>query len=187
MPFDRDVYFDQVRDSLFYGQLEQVHVDGQNILLAVWEYQNLQDTRHLAYMCATAHHECAQRWWPITEYGSESYLKDKDYWPYIGRGWVMLTWDYNYEKASHELNLTDERDLLAHPEMALDSLIATRILFKGMEQGWFTGRKLSDYFNETEDDPVNARQIINGNDDDKLIAGYHQKFLDALLKASKTT
>ena len=68
--------------------------------------------------------------------------------------------------------------------MALDSLIATRILFRGMAEGWFTGKKLGQYFNDERDDPVNARQIINGNDKDDLIAGYHDKFLAALTAAT---
>ncbi|MET0529214.1 MAG: hypothetical protein ABW003_12925, partial [Microvirga sp.] len=67
----------------------------------------------------------------------------------------------------------------------LDSLIATRILFTGMADGWFTGKKLSDYFNSSKDDPVNARQIINGNDKDTLVAGYHEDFLAALIAAQK--
>ena len=69
--------------------------------------------------------------------------------------------------------------------MALDSLIATRVLFRGMAEGWFTGRKLGQYFNDDTDDPVNARQIINGNDKDKLIAGYHWLFLDALQQSQE--
>jgi hypothetical protein len=180
MTYDRDVYFDAVRWSLFGGSLEQIQVDGQNVILAVWEYQGGGDPRHLAYMLATVYHECAKRFWPITEYGSQSYLEGKDYYPYIGRGFVQLTWENNYKRASKELNLTDERDLVEHPELALDSLIATRVLFRGMAQGWFTGRYLAQYFNESKDDPVNARQVINGNDDDDLIAGYHEKFLAAL-------
>ena len=60
------------------------------------------------------------------------------------------------------------------------SLIATRILFRGMAEGWFTGAKLGQYFNDTKNDPLNARQIINGNDDDDLIKGHHEKFLEAL-------
>lgn len=183
MTFDRDVYFDAVRGSLFGGSLDQCQVDGQNILLAVWEYQGGGDIRHLAYMLATVHHECATRFWPITEYGSASYLQGKKYYPYIGRGWVMLTWEDNYRRAADELNLTDERDLVDHPEMALDSLIATRILFKGMADGWFTGKQLSDYFNAIDDDALNARQVINGNDKDDLIKGYHDKFLAALKDA----
>jgi hypothetical protein len=183
--FSRDVYFDAVRGTLFGGSLEQIQVDGQNIILAVWEYQGGGDLRWLAYMLATVHHECAARFWPITEYGSQSYLQGKSYYPYVGRGFVQLTWEDNYRRASEELNLTDERDLVEHPELALDSLIATRVLFRGMAQGWFTGRNLSQYFNESKDDPVNARQVINGNDDDDLIAGYHKKFLAALNDAEE--
>lgn len=185
---NRDIYFDNVRDSLFSGALEQVHVDGQSVILAVWDYQAggtpMSDLRWLAYMLATVYHETAQRMWPITEYGDQAYLQSKDYWPYIGRGFVQLTWKTNYDHASKALSLIDERDLVEHPEMALDSLIAARILFRGMAEGWFTDRKLGEYFNTAKDDPINARQIINANDDDTLIAGYHDKFLTALTAAS---
>jgi putative chitinase len=184
MKYDRQTYFNNVRDELFDGALEQIHVDGQNVILAVWEYQSggtpMNDQRWLAYMLATTYHETSKRMWPITEYGSDSYLQGKDYWPYIGRGFVQLTWDYNYDKASKALSLIDERDLVAHPELALDSLIATRVMFRGMAEGWFTGRKLGQYFNDEKDDPVNARQIINGNDCDDQIAGYHHQFMAAL-------
>jgi putative chitinase len=188
VPFDRKTYFDAVRDPLFEGAMEQIHVDGQSVILAVWEYQGggtpMQDVRWLAYMLATTYHETAKRMWPITEYGSQSYLEGKEYYPYVGRGFVQLTWRDNYEKASQILSLYDERDLVDHPELALDSLIATRVLFRGMAEGWFTGRKLGQYFNDTKDDPLNARQIINGNDCDDQIAGYHRIFLEALEEAS---
>ena len=92
----------------------------------------------------------------------------------------MLTWEENYRRASEELSLTDERDLVAHPEMALDSSIATRILFRGLHQGWFTGKKLSDYFNASTNDPYNARRCVNGTDQADVISAYHDKFLAAL-------
>lgn len=180
MTFDRDLYFDTVREDLFDGVLEQVQVDGQNIILAVWGYQERPDLRHLAYMLATTFHETATRMWPITEYGSDSYLQGKSYYPYIGRGFVQLTWKDNYARASKELNLTDERDLVAYPNLALDSLIATRVLFAGMERGWFTGKYLDTYFTDAVDDPYNARRIINGTDCADIIAAYHDKFLAAL-------
>jgi putative chitinase len=179
---DREIYFDAVREHPFGGSLTQQQVDGQTVILAVWDvhYPDYDDLRWLAYMLATTFHETATRMWPVTEYGSDSYLQGKDYWPYIGRGFVQLTWEDNYRKAGNALDLIDDRDLVAHPEMALDSLIATRILFKGMMEGWFTGRDLTEYFNDERDDPVNARQIINGNDCDEQIAGDHKLFLDAL-------
>jgi hypothetical protein len=181
---DRDIYFEKVRLDMFAGALSQQQVDGQLVLLGLWDYQAtgtpMSDLRWLAYILATVYHECATKMWPVTEYGDEAYLKSREYWPYIGRGFVQLTWEENYRNASAALGLIDDRDLVAHPEMALDSLISARVLFRGMAEGWFTGRKLGEYFSEDVDDPVNARQIVNGNDQDELIAGYHDTFLEAL-------
>ena len=185
---DRDAYFGHVRDSLFSGAMSQQQVDGQCVLIGLWDYQAtgspMDDLRWLSYMLATVYHECATKMWPVTEYGSQEYLQSKEYWPYIGRGFVQLTWEDNYRSASAALGLIDDRDLVDHPEIALDSLIAARILFRGCAEGWFTNRKLGEYFNAERDDPVNARQIINANDDDTLIAGYHEKFLAAVTAAT---
>jgi hypothetical protein len=184
---DRAAYFDAVREVLFDGALSQQQVDGQCVLLGLWDYQAtgspMTDTRWLAYILATVYHECATKMWPITEMGSQDYLQGKEYWPYIGRGYVQLTWEENYRNASSALGLIDDRDLVEHPELALDSLIAARIMFRGMAEGWFTGRKLGQYFNDDTDDAKNARQIVNGNDCDELIAGYHNTFLEALREA----
>lgn len=191
MRFDRNVYFNYVRDVLFEGALTQQQVDGQSVILAVWEYQAggtpMTDIRWLAYMLATVYHETAYRMWPTTEYGSQSYLEGKDYFPYIGRGFVQLTWEDNYRTASAALGLIDDRDLVDHPEMALDSLISARIMFRGMAEGWFTGAKLGSFFNSEEDNPYDARTIINGHDDAKLIEGYHDQFLEALNEALITS
>lgn len=185
---DRETYYGHVRASMFAGAMSQQQVDGQQVLLGLWEHGDtgspMQDIRWLAYLLATVFHECATKMWPVTEYGNEEYLKSREYWPYIGRGFVQLTWEDNYRKASTILGLIDDRDLVAHPEVALDSLIAARCLFRGCAEGWWTGHKLGDYFNDDTDDPVNARRIVNGNDDDTLIAGYYEEFLEALERAS---
>jgi hypothetical protein len=139
------------------------------------------DVRWLAYLMATTFHETAYTMLPIKEYGSQSYLQGKPYWPYIGRGYVMLTWDYNYEKGGI---LTGE-DLLNFPDLAMNPEISAQITYDGMIKGWFTGKEFDDYFNDTKDDPKNARQIVNGNDKDDEIAAYHKAFL-AAIKASIT-
>jgi len=186
---DMDTYFGAVRDDLFSGSMTQQQVDGQCVLIGLWNYQAtgtpMSDLRWLAYMLATVYHECATKMWPVTEYGDQEYLESREYWPYIGRGFVQLTWEENYDRASAILGLIDDRDLVANPDLALDSLISARVLFRGCAEGWFTGKKLGDYFNEDEDDPLNARQIINGNDKDDLIAGYHHTFLAALEAAER--
>jgi putative chitinase len=191
MAIDRQTYFDMVRKSLFNGAMSQQQVDGQNAILAQWEDQQtgtpMQDMRWLAYMLATTFHETAKTMWPIEEYGKgagKPYgVKDKETGQtYYGRGFVQLTWRENYHNATIELSLSGPRDLEYHAEQALDLVIASQIMFRGMAEGWFTAKKLGDYFSETRDDPVNARAIIN-NDVSKngsLVAGYHEKFLTAV-------
>jgi predicted chitinase len=179
--FDKEVFFDEVREHLFHGVLSQEQVTGMNFILREWRnrFEFGGDYRHLAYMLATTYHECAFRMVPITEYGSQSYLQSKPYYPYIGRGFVQLTWDYNYKKAGSAV----EEDLLSFPDMALRPDLAAIIMFDGMRDGWFTGKKLSSYFSKNVDDPYNARRIINGTDRASEIAGYHDKFLSAITKA----
>lgn len=76
-------------------------------------------------------------------------------------------------------------DLLNFPERALQIDVATKIMFEGMTRGSssfgdFTGRCLEMYFNDTTDDPINARRIINGKDKATLIKGYYDKFKSSL-------
>ena len=172
----REIYFDAVRETLFGGSLTQQQVDGQNVLISVWETQDsMSDARWFAYMLATTYHECDKKMWPIEEYGKgkgHPYgVKDSETGQtYYARGFVGLTWRENYAKASKALGLVEDRQLEWHPALALDSMIASQVLFRGMDEGWFTGKRLSQYFNAERDDPVNARQIVNGNDKDTLIA-----------------
>jgi hypothetical protein len=190
---DPELYFEEVRGSLFQGSMDQIQVDGQTVIIALWNYQAtgtpMSDLRWLAYMLATVYHETAQQMWPIREYGEgkgQPYGEpDENGNCFYGRGFVQLTWKENYDRAGALLALVDNRDPVQHPDIVLDSLIAARVLFRGMSEGWFTGAKLGDYLSETEDDPVNARQIINGNDKDELIAGYHDTFLAALEAAER--
>jgi len=49
-----------------------------------------------------------------------------------------------------------------------------------MQRGWFTGRRLADYFNPTRGDWVNARRIINGTDKANLVASHAQAYYAAL-------
>ena len=190
---DIETYFDSVRDSLFGGSMTQQQVDGQCVIVGLWNYQAtgtpMTDIRWLAYMLATVYHECATRMWPVTEYGTQEYLESREYWPFVGRGFVQLTWQENYDRASAILGLIDDRDLVAHPDLALDSLIAARVMFRGMAEGWFTSAKLGNYFNEEDDNPIEARAIINSDvsKNGPMIADYHYLFLDALQDASSPT
>ncbi len=143
---------------------------GYDHIVKKWDETIHPDERWLAYILATAYHETAHTIQPVTEYGSQEYLRSKPYWPYIGRGYVQLTWKKNYEKYG----------IADHPERALDPDLAAHILIDGMVNGTFTGRKLSQYFNEHMEDPINARRIVNGIDRAEKIADYYLDFLQML-------
>lgn len=138
-----------------------------------WAIHGDGDNRKLAYILATIYHETAATMLPITEYGSDKYLKSKKYYPFIGRGFIQLTWDYNYK---HVGNIIGQK-LYEHPELALHPAIAAEIAVRGMVDGWFTGRKLRDYINSEKQDYTNARRIINGLDKAQMIAGYVDNIL----------
>jgi hypothetical protein len=204
MKFNRQRYFDSIRSSLFGGSLSQQQVDGQNILLSAWEKGPgvvNDDLRHLAYCLATTKHETAHTMWPITEYGKG---EGHDYGvpdpqtkqTYYGRGFVMITWRENYAHATEQLDLVGEDDLEWHADRALAPEIAAQILYQGCLMGWFrSGHSLPRYFSSTVDDPVGAREIVNGDKHysapkgaseatmGEYIANLHQHFLAALQAA----
>lgn len=131
-----------------------------------------------AYVLATTWHETAHTMKPVREYGGETYLKKKKYYPYVGMGYVQLTWRENYDKASRKLGV----DFVTNPRLLLKPEYAAKILVRGMQEGWFTGKKLADYITIYRSDYKGARRIINGTDKAALIAGYAEQY-DALLKA----
>jgi len=146
------------------------------------------DPRWLAYAYATSYLETAHTMQPIEEFGrGHGYpygVPDPvTHQTYYGRGYVQLTWLANYRKLGQLLHL----DLVTHPEMALDPRTAAAIMFEGMIDGLFTGRKLADYFNSHRSDAFGARRIINGTDHAGDIADYYGEFLDALADQKYTS
>ena len=100
---------------------------------------------------------------------AENYRQTLRYKPFYGRGYVQLTWDYNYREYSNllALDLINEPDLVMRPEISLF------VLIDGMKRGVFTGVGL-DHYITTDDRPDfrNARRIINGLDEADRIEGY---------------
>lgn len=131
-----------------------------------------------AYVLATAFHETAHTMKPVREMGGEKYLRSKPYYPYVGMGFVQLTWKANYQKASKALGV----DFVANPRKLLEPRYSATILVTGMKEGWFTTKALDDYITLYKSDFIGARRIVNGTDRAKLIAGYAVEY-DAALKA----
>ncbi|MFS8045591.1 hypothetical protein [Rhizobium sp. BR 314] len=205
---DHAKFFAAVRTSLFGGQLSTNQVKGMEAILGAWQVRPF-DNRWLAYMLATAYHETDNTMCAVVEnlnYSASGLLatfhkyftakQAADYarqpqrianrayanrmgndseasgdgWRYRGRGLVQITGHDNYLKYG----------IAADPDMALDPLKAIQILFDGMINGLFTGRRLDGYFSATATDWVGARKIINGTDRAVEIAGYAKKFAAAL-------
>lgn len=148
------------------------------------EVQGVTDPSHIAYILATAQHEClmGRR---LVEMGDRDYFKKYanrlgnnqpgDDYRYRGRGAVQITGRANYRKMGQALWLPLEDD----PDLAQDPDIAVRIIVYGMLHGSFTGRKLADFGFGAEFKPVAARRIVNGTDRAYLIAEIYATFLAA--------
>lgn len=162
------------------GPLDQTQVDVVQALLSAASSHKLS---WLAYELATGWHEARLK--PIEEYGKG---KGRPYGvpgkygqAQYGRGLVQLTWDSNYEKADTELGLGGA--LLKDFSLALRPDIAVKIMVHGMEEGWFSGRKLADFLPDeraTAAQFTEARRIINGTDRADLICGYALQIQAAL-------
>lgn len=198
---NRFLFFNAVRADLFKGHLRQPQVKNIEILLNTWKALYPEaDIRWIANSLAQIYHETAGTMEPVRETLASSDVQamarlekawkegrllwvKNPYWRegYFGRGFVQLTHAYNYKKMKERLGI----DLVANPGAALMPSIAAKIAIVGLVEGMFTGRRLSDYFNQTTNDPQNARHIINGKDgtEDK-VADLHQRFLRALIKSA---
>ncbi len=201
MSLNRDFFFDQLREKLYPNGLNMAQVEGHEAVLDAWEKEHAKsDDRWLAYILATAYHETAFTMQPVRETlantdeqaaarleaawdaGKLSWVKtpywrkdaDGNYW--FGRGLVQITFKANYRKLGDAIGV----DLVADPDLALGLDVAVQIIFYGMLNGSFTGRKLADYFNKTKSDWVNARRIVNGLDRADAIAGYGNIYYAAL-------
>ena len=192
--------FDTLRQGL--GKLTQNQVDEINFIVSEFDKDKSVSYPQAAYMLATAWHETATRMLPIEEYGKgknrtygtwyrnsigalysfidgsrrSAYLHNDYPYLYYGRGYVQLTWYFNYESASKKIGV----DFLNNPDLVMSKKYAVKIMIQGMKDGWFTGKKLSDYINQSQKNYVGARRIINGTDKDKLISGYAETFEKAL-------
>jgi hypothetical protein len=175
-----------------YGALAAAQRQGfTSLLSAIAQDADVTDMRWASYMLATVKHECADKWQPIEEYGKGEGRKyglpetviDTQGVPhqnrYYGRGYVQLTWQYNYRKLGQDLGLGDA--LVIEPDLALEPATAYRIMSVGMRNGRFTGKRLDHYINASGADYFNARRIINGTDQAERIAGYARQMETVLL------
>lgn len=184
-----------------------------SILKTAKKDKDVTNIRELAYMLATTKHETAHTFRAISEYGKgsgRSYGKEIEVSytnaakktttyknKYYGRGYVQLTWGYNYQRIDEKLgngsypnkNKTKaadynkgftiskpEQSIYLHPDKALNDENAYIAMVYGMQKGIFTGKKISNYISGVKTDYYNARRVINGTDKASDIARYAEDF-----------
>lgn len=163
-----------------FGSLNQKQVDNINLIVEFCNRYSLEYNQ-AAYVLATAWHETNQTMLPVIEayWLSEDWRKKNlRYYPWYGRGYVQLTWEYNYRKADQKLGLNGA--MLKDPSLAQVPKYAAEILVLGSKEGWFTGKKLSDYIGKVNKDYKQARRVINGLDKAQKIANEAVIFEKAL-------
>ena len=184
-------FFDAIRPQ-FGGRLTSEQVEGLNRLMDATRGLPLA---HRAYILATAQHETAHTMQPVRETRAatdasaitileNAWAKGRLPWvktPYwrrdaegkswLGRGYVQLTHRDNYARAGAKLGV----DLLTDPNAAMRPAVAAQILVRGMLEGWFTGKKLSDYASYEA-----MRRVVNGTDRAKAIADLARGYEAAL-------
>ena len=208
---NRKVFFDEIRQSVFGGFLEQKQVDGVNAILDYAERMGTPE-KHTCYALATARHETNAAMQPVREnlnYTSASRIRktwpsrfptDDSARPYVKQPKALAIkvyggrlgnapypsedgWTYRGDGLPQLTGKANFDKFGVDPGMDLKTSVS--VMFRGMTAGLFTGKKLSDYFSGAQDDPVGARAIINPDKNGGLVAGYYRAFRDAYRKASQ--
>jgi len=171
-----DKFLNIIKIELFSGKLNTDQINGISTIIDRWSNLGDGDNRKLAYILATVFHETGHRMQPVKEFGGEVYLKSKKYYPYYGRDLAQTTWKANYEKVKNFSGI----DVVNHPDLIGQMPLSADVAIIFVLKGWYTGKKLKDYINNTTTDYINARRIINSKDKAEIIAKYAEIFYKAL-------
>jgi len=197
MIIDKKHFYDSYRE--IFGVIKDPVVKALDFLLDKFDASEVFSTKaRISYALATIKRETAETFEPVSEgywikgdrlgklyayYQSHNpgalttiFPTGKREPAYYGRGYVQLTHNFNYNKFTNILKI----DLLNRPQEALDREIAFKIMEFGMENGSYTGKKLSNYFTDGTYDFYNARKIINGLDAASEIADNAEKFMHCI-------
>ncbi len=181
---NRSIFFKEYRNKLDKNRkLSQREVNAIDLFLDSYE-KNIEyfTVYQWAYVFATAFHETAFTFEPVKEgltLSDDWRKRNLRYYPYYGRGYVQLTWKYNYLKYSEIIGV----DLVCNPDLALDHSKSFFILIHGMKNGIYTGARLDKYINDKRKSYKYARYVVNGKDKRDVIASYANIF-EEILKTS---
>lgn len=184
---DKKIILDLIKVSP--KELQKYSKDSIPLLVGTALRCGIIDSNQIAYILATVEHEAKFGLWMHELSSGKKYEGRKDLnnvnigdgIKYKGRGYVQLTGRVNYsnwDKTFSKFDLNIEND----PEKVVDPVVAAEITVRGMRDGTFRGKKLSDYINKSKVNFYAARNIINGDvkKNGKLIEGYAKKYANIL-------
>lgn len=134
-------------------------------------------TRSLATAAATVAIETASTFEPVREafWLSEDWRRrNLRYYPYYGRGFIQLTWDYNYRAYGNLIGV----DLLGEPDRALEPHIAAQVF-----ASYWQGRDIQEPADR--EDWTEVRRRVQGGD--AGLSRLVQIATDLLIIATKPT
>lgn len=182
---DRAFFAASFPSSALHGApLTASRQQGFNAIFDVWDEIEAYDSLEwLAYELATAWHETGATMLPVREgfkkTDAEAYAHVASYClkqgisnyaarhsngnSYYGRGYVQLTHAVNYQKMGVRLGVGNA--LYSDPDRVMQPVTAAQILIHGMMDGLFRPKygSLIDYFNSTEQNWFDARDLVNGD------------------------
>lgn len=148
LPAIADLITKDVVSQIVPGAKQAAIDEAYPLIIKAMEEQGLADEQMLIYGFATINSETSGML-PVAE--GEGH--EGRYAPYYGRGYIQLTWDYNYEAAGKDLGL----DLLGNPDLAMQPDIAARIY------AWFLKRNESHIREHLNNGQLaDARAVVNG-------------------------
>lgn len=192
---DRSAFYASLRarnSGVFGTSIGQSQVVGMEELLNEAQDHGVP-LRQLAYILGGVYHETGGKMVPVregfasTDAGARRIVAKRSYGKpagpyghvYYGRGRIQNTWLDNMEKLTKRFGI----DFVKSPDLLLDPATDALVTVVGHLEGIWTGKKLSDYIVGEKADYPHARQIVNGMDKSKDIAGYAEAFATALRAA----
>lgn len=208
---DRAKLFEGLRQGPFPGKLTASQVQGISAVLDDWDKRELSFLPYLAYALAIDFHETAATMQPVIETfnpakdkqlptidqavrrlesswkrGKMPWVK-KPYWrkdanglSWLGRGLPQCTFQRNYALCETKTGVP----FTQNPDLMLDLEHAAPILLPSLLEGWWTGKKLSDYLTTEKLDWFNARRCVNATESAAKVAGYAKLIHSDLIAAS---
>lgn len=177
--------FEKLYREVLKSNLTEKNWENIQFIFSCIEFDSYwSDYRQVANFLAQCGHESMWKYAPISEVrarrGTALYDIQNKYWDtgFYGRGIIQLTHALNYKKMSKYVGI----DLVKYPNKLIeDAQVSYTVAAKGMQEGIFTGKKLSDFIVGERCDYLNARKIVNGMDRAKDIE-FYSKCIDSVLK-----